>query len=168
MPHKPLKYYILLFYYLIYIDVSIFLFFNSNLQDKTDKKYFESTVDTTYIKASQSARVTNLDATSYIPLTASDFVTPSGNFNAVINAFGNISSFQLVTMSAQRDSNYTNLIQFYVGNVSGKKVFVTPTSGTSFPSAISHINISQNVVQIVFFNELTAGIDYSVDMLIIG
>ena len=141
---------------------------NSNLQDKVDKTYFESTGDITYIKASQSARVTNLYSTSYIPLTASDFVTPSGNLNAVINAFGNISSFQFVTMSAQRDSNYTNLIQFYVANVGGKKVFVTPTSGTSFPSAISHINISQNVVQIVFFNELTAGIDYSVDMLIIG
>lgn len=70
-------------------------------------------------------------------------------------------------MSAQRDSNFTNLIQFYVADVGGKKVFATPTSGTSFPSAISRINILQNVIQIVFFSELDAGTKYSVDMLII-
>lgn len=77
-------------------------------------------------------------------------------------------TFKLITVEAQRDSTYTNLIQFYIGKVKGKKIFVTPSNGTILPSAISHINVYDDVVQIIFFSNLTAETNYCLDLLIVG
>lgn len=77
-------------------------------------------------------------------------------------------TFELRTIKSQRNSMYTNLIQVYVYNIKGKKVFVTPSNNTTLPSAISRINIYDNVLDIIFFSELAAETDYYFDLLIVS
>ena len=78
-------------------------------------------------------------------------------------------TFELRTIKSQRNSMYTNLIQVYVTNIKGKKIFVTPASNTILPSAILSINIhDNNVLDITFFSELAAETDYYFDLLIVS
>jgi hypothetical protein len=87
---------------------------------------------------------------------------------AQVNANMGGLNFELHTQSANRDTTFPNLLQFFIGNTSGKKVFVTASHGVGIPH-LNQINIHDSgVVQLVFAENLEDGKSYTFDFLVVG